>query len=226
MNASSESGLWATVISRTSLETLSPVVFAVSETAVIDYSKRSAGLLLAPAPARGDCRGEHYLYNFCGNEPVKSEICRFCQRVREQVQPAQASGKQKELGQDAADSCAQEGLSSVLEDVAGGESHEWINEQESASDAEQLGYSAGPSGIKDRQACESFDQIKHDRSKTAAASQQKSDDEHSEILDGERNWSQRHQGDRDVRAQRYKKTRTHNNRDLPRGVKDPLLRSL
>src|SRR6478752_2943295 len=101
MNASSESGLCATLISRSWPDALISLAFVVSKTAVIYTFSGLGPLRLKPhsnpcaSPAACDSCGQHHFEDFSGDEPVQPQVCGFGQRMREQVQPAQASGEEE-----------------------------------------------------------------------------------------------------------------------------------
>src|SRR5215472_8607876 len=159
MNASSESGLWATVISGSC-----GVEFSegrvVSETAVMveplfvrenfltplgPVARIETFLRLAPwarflrrfaFPAGCDARGQHHLYNLCGHEPVQANVHRFSERVGESVKPAQASGEEHHFREDSRKYRAGKGLRTTFKHVASGVADKGIRQQKSAGDTE------------------------------------------------------------------------------------------
>src|SRR6266568_3823829 len=190
MKASSESGLWATVISRTWPAEPLPGALAVSDTTVIMNSRN---LLLdcvscGAAPAIGNGGGEHYFDNFGGDEPVQAEVCGLRQRMGEDVEPGQPSGEQQNLGQKPSDGGTQEALRPALEDIAREESDEGIHHQESAGWAKQLGDPARTCGIENRQTDRAFDKIKRERREAATAAQHHPDQQDTHILHCQRDW--------------------------------------
>src|SRR5579872_2137357 len=217
MKASSESGLWATVISRTSGMMLVGI-FSVSDTAIRCEPQDLLHHATGAVPTGCNACGQHHLQDFSGHEPIQAKISGLGERVSKDVEPAQSTDEQKKLGQDAGDGCAHEGLSSMLKDVAYGECYQWVGQQESTRGSEQLCDSTGAGRIEDWQAGHSFDEIKRHGSKAFAASEQQADQQHAEVLDGQRNGRERHQRNRNVRAQRNKKTCSRDQRDLPRDV--------
>src|SRR5213593_3537803 len=104
MKASSESGLWATVISRTGAETV-VIKEQVSGHGCQVSDVRCqllASLLLAvrsqaSAPARGKRGGHRDLNHFREHEPVKSQLDRQRQGMSQRKQPAQASRKKHDV---------------------------------------------------------------------------------------------------------------------------------
>ena len=99
---------------------------------------------------------------------------------------------------------------------------ERINHQESTSRSEQLRDSSQPGGIKYGQSHRSFDEIEHQRGKSAAAAEQQSDQQDADILHGQRNGGERHERNRDVRTERHKQACAHDQRNLPRGLERAL----
>src|SRR5712671_1455094 len=119
MKASSESGLWATLISRTSAdELLLEALGDCSETTLMcetptyrmscDECALLCGLpcrrharalaLFESAPANCNRGGEHHFDHASGNKPIQPEMGRLCQRMRQKVKPSQTPGEQQDRG--------------------------------------------------------------------------------------------------------------------------------
>src|SRR5436853_5750364 len=132
MKASSESGLWATVISRTALagSFSSGICVAVLLMLIFQPCARDA--------SRCDACGQHNFDNFSENEPVEPEAQSLCERVRENYQPRGATGKQQDFRQHPCCGRAKECSGSPFHDPAGKSSDEWIGKQVSARAAEWL----------------------------------------------------------------------------------------
>src|SRR5581483_10407668 len=104
MNASSESGLCATLISRTWAIGL---LLLITPPTHLLAAKRQVYLVVA-ADARCQSRGRHDLDDFCKDKPVAAEHKRALPRVREGEKPTDAGEEQHEISRDGGYEIAQE----------------------------------------------------------------------------------------------------------------------
>src|ERR1700733_262788 len=225
MNASSESGLCATLISRRSPDTAADGALFVSDTTVIGKLQEIYFLICVATPASCYRRREHDLNHFGSDEPIQPEISRLGQRMREEVKPGQSTGEQEDFGGHTGESGARERFGAAIKNVAGQKCNQWIGNQESTCRAEQLSNPAKSRGTKDRKTYRALGQIKCERGESAATAKQQSNQQDAKVLNGQRNRRERQQRDRDACAQCDKQAPAHNQRYLLRSFQHPLLRS-
>src|SRR6266478_8107859 len=114
MNASSESGLCAMLISR--------VLTAVR----LDNGsspRNEWGSILNIAreetlPAADNSGSKHHLDHFRKDEPIESEAERARERMRQHIKPGNAEREQQQLSRKPGDGCPGKGLFPALEDVS------------------------------------------------------------------------------------------------------------
>ena len=87
-------------------------------------------------PAGCYSRGDHYLYNLCGDEPVQAKVRRLRQGLRERIEPGQASGEQQGFGDNSGDDSAGEGPAVLLKHITDNKCDQRICQKEPAGDTE------------------------------------------------------------------------------------------
>src|SRR6266496_113526 len=185
MKASSESGLWAIVISRVSTAAL-----LITKASPIEIS-----CLLLPGetpPTRHNPRGRSNFQDFSQNKPVESELGGASQRVSVNVEPAQSPGEQDDFSQIGSGQRAQKGLLPSLHHITCNPGDKRIRHQVSTGKPEDLSQPArSHQGIENWQPCGAFGQVQSKRSQAPLAAEQHAHEQDAEILQRERNrsWS-------------------------------------
>src|SRR5208282_99173 len=205
MNASSESGLCAMLISRTCEDWL-PVGFtSCSEITVISDSKllllssRTLWARTTPPP-RGDAGSHHHLNYLCKQKPIKAPAEGLRHGMRKHGKPAQTCKEKHDLAEKAAQRGTGKATAAALHHKSGKPRYERISQQKSAGGAEQLGDSSRACGIEYRHAQRALREIKRKHRKSAPAAEEQADQENSEVLSGQR-YGRKGQRNRDSRAQ-------------------------
>src|SRR5215471_4722128 len=195
MNASSESGLWATVISRTAdadalLRLMQP--FSSPDEATmrpsLDLIRYALGLQPGSAPEANRQRGSCHDFNHFGkDEPVEPKPDGQAPGMGQRRQPAQSSHEQQDFSQYRGDGRAAEPAFAMLHDPARQPGNEGIGQQESARGSQHLRDAAQAGRVEHRQSDSPFRQVQRQGSKAATATQGQTNQQDAEVLQGQGN---------------------------------------
>src|ERR1039458_10156931 len=196
MKASSESGLCATVISRTFSEELRCIEIVtlgyIPERTLTACPERrrvrvQAFYLQAATQTKSGCGGHCHFQKFSNQERIQTENCSALPTVRHGRQPTETSDEQYHLGNRTSHHVAHKSEWPALYDPSCHVGDHRICPQVTRRRTEQLGQASRTDRTKHWQAHSAPRQVQRGGGKTAPASQRKTDQQHSEVRQGQGN---------------------------------------
>jgi hypothetical protein len=138
-------------------------------------------------------------------------------------EPRQTSSEEHNFTKKATYRGTGKAFASMFHDIPSRPRNQRVGQQKPSSGAvEQLRDSSWAQGAEDGKSQSAFAQIKHKCRKTAAAAQQQTNQQHSEIL--HRQWHRSEwQGDCNVSTQCYEYAAANDKGDLPRRLRDGIV---